>query len=405
MILPILRASIIRGLNEKYMEKKFYWLYVTVFINIVGVGMIFPILPLFAQQFNATSFEVGLLASTLAIVQFLAAPLMGKLSDRYGRKPVLLASIGANTFSFLVTGFAPSLEWVFLGMAIQGLGTAGVLPAALAYVADVSSGDTRSKFISRVTGTFALGFIVGPAVGGVLGSLALQTPFFVAFGVGLVNLIVISLFLQETLTKRDLTISMREGLINIKPLFLALKGEFGVLFYLTVVWGFYVTNFSITIPFYTQAAFGFDTLRNGLLFSGTGFTAAFTQWVILDKIEKKFGDLNAILIGIILLAVGLLAAPLIPFLPYFLIFAIMFVIGSSLTRPSVNSYLSKKTSEGQGVTMGLAFSFESLGRVIGPIVIGFSSASLGLTAPFYISAVLVLIGLVLFYFIELKRSH
>lgn len=387
------------------MEKRFYWLYVTVFINIIGVGMIFPILPLFAQHFNATSFEVGLLASTLAIVQFLLAPLMGKFSDRYGRKPVLLFSIGANAFSFLVTGFAPSLAWVFVGMALQGVGTSGVLPAALAYVADVSKGDNRSKYISRVTGTFALGFIVGPAVGGFLGSLALQAPFFVAFGVGLLNLLIIRLFLHETVTERDRTISIREGLINIKPLYLALKGKFGVLFYITLVWGFYVTNFSISIPFYTQGVFGFSALQNGLLFSGTGFTAAFTQWVILAKLEKKVGDLYAILIGIVLLAVGLIAATLVPLLPFFLIFSVAYVIGSSLTRPSINAFLSKQTTEGQGVTMGLAFSFESLGRVIGPIVIGYSIASFGLKAPFFISAFLVLIGLVLFYFIELKRPR
>ena len=105
------------------MERRFYWLYVTVFINIIGIGMIFPILPLFAKTYNASLFQVGLLTSTIAIVQFLTAPFLGKLSDKYGRKPILLFSIAANALSFLVTGSAPFLAFVFVGMIFQGIGT------------------------------------------------------------------------------------------------------------------------------------------------------------------------------------------------------------------------------------------------------------------------------------------
>lgn len=367
--------------------------------------MIYPILPLFAQTFNASSFEVGMLTAVLALVQFLTAPLLGKLSDRYGRKPVLLFSIGMNAFSFLIKGFSPNIEVLFLSMALQGLGTAGVLPAALAYVADISKGNERSKYISRVTGTFALGFIIGPAFGGLLGNQSFQLPFFVAFAVGMLNLLLISVFLHETLTKRDKTISIREGLISFKPLYLALRGQFGVLFILSFIWGFYVTNFDITLPFYTQTIFNFTAINNGLLFSITGTTAAITQWVILGIIEKRIGDLKTILVGIILLFAGLVLAPIFDVLVIFILFTILYVLGSALMRPSINAYLSKKTTEGQGVTMGIAFSFESLGRIAGPLTVGFAFANIGVHAPFYISAGLVSIGLILFYFVEMKRSH
>lgn len=386
------------------MERRFYWLYVTVFINIVGIGMIFPILPLFAKEYNATLFEVGLLSATLAFVQFLLSPFMGKLSDKYGRKPILIFSIAANAFSFFVTGLAPNLPVVFLGMIFQGIGTAGVLPAALAYIADITKGHNRSAYISRVTGTFALGFMFGPVVGGLFSSISLQFPFFIAGATGILNLIIIFFFLRETLTTKDHTIVMREGLVNVKPLFKAIKGEFGVLFFLMFVWAIYVTNFSLTIPFFTLEKFGFGALQNGILFSLTGTTAAITQWVILPRLEKKIGDLKTMLYGLIILFIGLFLTPLSPFVALFVGVTIFNVVGSSLLRPSINAYLSKKTTEGQGTTMGLAFSFESLGRVVGPILMGAAMVRFGTGIPFFLSSITVLLGLILFVKVEYMKK-
>lgn len=385
------------------MEKKFYWLYITVFINIIGIGMIFPILPLFARTYNATLFEVGLLTSVLAFVQFLTAPFLGKLSDKYGRKPILLFSIAANTLSFLTTGLAPNLWVIFAAMIMQGIGTAGVLPAALAYVADITKGHARSTYISRVTGTFALGFMVGPVVGGLLSSISLKFPFFAAFFIGVLNIVIIYFLLHETLTQKNKEIEMKKGLINLKALSQALKGEFGVLFFLLFAWAVYVSNFSLTIPFFTIERFGFGTIHNGILFSLTGMTAAITQWVLLPRIEKKIGDLKTMLYGLIILFLGLLMTPFSPWAWLFVAITIFNVLGSALLRPSINSYLSKKTTEGQGSIMGLAFSFESLGRVIAPIVMGIAMTSFGTGVPFLIACVTILVGLILFFKVEYKK--
>ncbi len=387
------------------MEKKFYWLYVTVFINIIGVGMIFPILPLFAKTFNASSFQVGLLTAMLALVQFFTAPFIGKLSDKYGRKPILLFSIAVNTIAFLVTGFSPSLSIIFLGMALQGLGSAGVLPVAIAYVADVTKGHERSTYISRITGTFALGFMIGPVVGGLLGSSFLTLPYMAAAIVGILNLIVIYFFLHETLTTKDKNIALREGLINIKPVFKAMRGEFGILFYLMFAWAFYVAHLGLTIPFYVQEIFSFKAFETGLLFSITGTTAAITQWVILPRIERKLGDLKTIFVGIVILFIFQILAPLAPTASIFIVVMIFSVWGSATMRPSINAYLSKKTTEGQGATMGLAFSFESLGRVMGPIVLGGLIATTNLIFPFYVVVLVLGIGILLFVTIERRRQR
>lgn len=385
------------------MEKRFYWLYITVFINIIGIGMLFPILPLYAKSFNATSFEVGLLTATVALVQFLIAPIMGRLSDRYGRKPILLFSIFANTISFVVTGFAPYLWVVFVGMALQGLGTSGVLPVALAYIADITKGDVRSKYISRVTGTFALGFMIGPVVGGLLGGVSLHFPYYAAAVVGIINLFVIYKFLHETLTQRDKKIELKEGFVNIPLLIKALRGEFGIMFYLMFAWAFYVSHLGLTVAYYVQNQFAFKAFETGLLFSVTGSTAAFTQWVLLPRVEKRLGDLKTILLGASVLFTFQILATMTQNVFVFILLMVLSVWGSATMRPSINSYLSKKTKEGQGTTMGLAFSFESLGRVAGPLALGSIAAATSLLIPFYIVAGVLGIGILLFVLIEMKR--
>ena len=365
--------------------------------------MIFPILPLFAKTFNASLFQVGLLTAVLALVQFFTSPFMGKLSDKYGRKPILLFSIAVNTIAFLITGFAPNLFVILIGMALQGLGTAGVLPVALAYIADVTKGHERSRYISRVTGTFALGFMIGPVVGGFLGSTSLMFPYFAAAVVGVINLIVIKTFLHETVKARDHSINLREGLINIKPIFHGLKGEFGVMFYLMFAWAFYIAHLSLTIPFYVQDVFSFKAFETGLLFSITGTTAAITQWVILPRIEKKIGDLKTILLGITILSLFQLLVPFAHNVYLFIVIMVLSVWGSATMRPSINAYLSKKTEKGQGAVMGLLFSFESLGRVVGLIVLGGLVASTNLILPFYIVTFVLGIGIFLFLRVEMKR--
>ena len=379
------------------MEKRFYWLYVTVFINVISFGMIFPILPLFASSFNASSFQVGMLTAVLSLAQFLGAPFAGRISDRYGRKPVLVTAILISTIALFVISSAHSLAVIFVGMFLLGTGGAGILPTALAYIADITTGHDRSKYISRVTGTFALGFMVGPVAGGILSANSLSFPFLISAFVSLINFIIIFIFLHETHHERDTKLLLKKGFVNPKALVNALRGEFGILFFLLFAWSFYISNFNLTIPFFTLERFSYGAFENGIFFSFVGLIAGITQWFILPKIEKRIGDKKIILMGIVFLIIGQL---IVPFSPTPLIFFSIFVFiifGSALLRPSLSSQLSKKATEGQGTTMGLAFSFESLGRVIGPLLIGLSITNFGLAAPFFLTALVLTVGLILYH--------
>lgn len=385
------------------MEKRFYWLYVTVFFNILSFGLIFPVLPLFVKNLKATSFDLGLIVATVALMQFLFAPIIGKMSDRYGRKPILLASILITAASCFVLGSATTLLQVYLAMILQGIGNAGVLPAAIAYVADVTKGHDRSKYVSRITGTFALGFMVGPAIGGFLGEESITLPYYAATIVGIFNAVLIWVFLHETHHKRDQKLAIKEGLINIKPLFKVLRGELGVVFMVLFAWSFYIGNFNLATPFFTLEKFNFGAHDIGIFFSSVGLVSGISQWFILPQVEKRLGDLKVIFIGMILLGFGLFLVPFSQSVFFFYAFFLIAILGSSFVRPSVSSYLSKKTMEGQGATMGLASSFESLARVISPLLLGFVMSRYGVSIPFWITSGFVFLIFILFYKTEIKN--
>lgn len=387
------------------MKKKIIWLYITVFINIVGFGMVFPLLPLFAETFHATPLDIGFLAGSFSIAQFLTSPILGRLSDRFGRKPILILSIVGSVIGFLILAFAKNIEMIYLSRILNGVSTAGVFPIAQAYIADITSKEERAEYIGKISGIFALGFVFGPAIGGALGVLGFSQAFFGASAIAFANLILVLFFLPESISQKAEKFVLREGFINIKAIISGLRGDFGVLFFLLFSWAFYISNYQVAIPLFTAHEFNMGTLQIGIFYGVTGLAAAFSQWFILPKFVKKFGDINTILIGTILMVVGQLVAPMFVLLTVFYIFFTVAVFGSSLNRPTINAVLSKRTKEGQGTTMGLAFSFESLGRVFGPIIAGYTIGKFGYAFPFYLTTVVLFAGLIVFVKVEMKKPR
>lgn len=387
------------------MRKKIIWLYITVFINIVGFGMVFPLLPLFAETFNASAVDIGFLAASFSIAQFFTSPVLGRLSDRFGRKPILILSVIGSVIGFLVLAFAKNIEMIYISRILNGISTAGVFPIAQAYIADITSKEERAKYIGKISGIFALGFVFGPAVGGALGVLGFSQAFFGATAVTFANLILVFFFLPESITQKAEKFVLREGFINVKAIVSGLRGDFGILFFLLFSWAFYISNYQLAIPLFTEHEFHLDTLGNGIFYAVTGLVAAYSQWFILPKFIKKFGDIKTILIGTIFMVIGQLVAPMLSLLAIFFIFFTVSVFGSGLNRPTINAVLSKRTKEGQGTTMGLAFSFESLGRIAGPILAGFAIGKFGYASPFYLTTVVLFIGLILFVKVEMKKPR
>lgn len=386
------------------MNKQIFLLYITVFINILGFGMVFPLFPLFAETFKATALDIGLMAATFSLAQFLTSPILGRMSDRYGRKPIIVFSMIASSVSYIIAAFAPGLAVLYISRIIHGVASAGVFPIASAYIADVTSKEERAAYMGKIAGVFSLGFMFGPVIGGFLGSYGFSVTFIAAAVVSTFNLIFILTSLPEPVTQRAERLVLKEGLFNFKEVYHGLRGDFGILFFLLFSWAFYISNFQVAIPLYMQNVFSAGTVETGIFFSITGATATVAQWFLLPIVVRRVGELKTILLGIGLMIFGQLFATVWASYALFYLFFIISIIGSGLKRPTVNAVLSKATHTGQGATMGLAFSFESMGRVVGPLIAGFAITRFGLKFPFWVTVVVLIMGFVLFYRIEMQRK-
>lgn len=367
--------------------------------------MVAPLFPTLAIHLHTTPQVLGIIASISALLQFFTAPIIGNYSDIHGRKKPLIFMLLMSSIGVALMGAANHLSLFIVGMIFFGFGGPAILPIALAYISDITSVSERSKYISKVTAMFSIGFMISPAVGGLLGDGHLSFPFYTAAGVTILNAVLMILFLPESLSKKEQKIEQKHQILHVSTLIKGIRGEMGVIFLLSFLWALFVSNYSFVIPFFTHIKFGFDDIHNGLLYSGVGLVAALTQWVLFPAISKRFSDVTSVFIGILCLGTGLFMIALAPNTNLFLFFFVLTVFGSASLRPGITTILSKRVKEGQGVTMGISSSFESLGRVIGPVLFGFQFTRLSHSAPFLTCAGLLGIGLFLFWKVELKKKE
>jgi DHA1 family tetracycline resistance protein-like MFS transporter len=359
--------------NEKFITKPLLVIFLTILVDLIGFGIVIPLLPFYAERFDASPFDVGVLVAVYSLMQFVFSPILGSLSDKYGRKPILLISIAGSAVGYLTIGLAGSLLMVFVGRIIGGI-TAGNLSTAQAYIADVTSRENRAKGMGLFGMAFGFGFIIGPALAAILGQYGEEVPFFVAAGLAVINTFLIFKFLPETISDanrkeyqhksrfRELMDSFNQprlAVINLQY------------FLLIVAFSMMTTAF----PYFTKFNYGYTVIETGYLLAYVGFIAIIMQGMIFGRLANRFGESKLILVGCVLL-VGSLAA--VPFVTQesvgligILIGTGLFAAGNSLASPSLTSLASKSASEAeQGRTMGVMQSGASLARVVGPAICG-----------------------------------
>jgi MFS transporter, DHA1 family, tetracycline resistance protein len=344
-------------------------IFLTVFIDLAGFGLIIPVLPYYAERFGASALGFGALIGVFSLAQFVATVVLGGLSDRIGRRPVLLASIAVAAVGYLLFGLAPGYWWLFAARGIAGF-AGGNISVAQAYIADVTSPSERSRGMGLIGAAFGLGFIVGPALGAVAAHYGgFRAVGFVAMGLCLINLASAFFVLEESLrhehrATRPLvdTTHLRRGLGDVR--FRHAFAVFGLI-------PFAFSGYIVAVPLFTEREFGWGPAQLGLFFTGVGVIAASVQGYFFGKIQRHTGDRPLIAWGTLGMAVGIAAIPLATrsweVFPYMVILA----FGNSIAAPALTGLISMLAGPAeQGAMMGAAQALSAVGRFSGPLVFG-----------------------------------
>ena len=374
-------------------------LFLIVLVDLVGFGLVIPLLPFYPVRFGATAPEVTWLLATYSLCQLLTAPFWGRLSDRVGRRPVLMASLTASAFAYLWLGAAGALWMLYAARALAGA-CAGNIAAAQAYVADITRPEERAHGMGMIGAAFGLGFIFGPALGGFLAgndpaTANLETPAWVAAGLSFAALSGVILLLRESHPRDRRGFAPPSGRIGsiIQALRRPVLSRLIVIFFLVVL-AFAAMESIFALWALRQLDWGPE--RVGYVFAYLGLVSAIMQGGLTRWLTKRHGEKRLLLCGLVLLAIGL---SIVPFCRDLAVlggtFAVL-AVGLGLTQPALNSLISRRAgADEQGRVLGVTQSVGSLARVIGPPLAGYLFADLGQASPFLWGASTVAIAFLL----------
>jgi len=372
-------------------------IFLIVFIDLLGFGLILPLLPYYAETFGASDTVVGLLVASYAAAQLVGAPILGRLSDRFGRRPILLLSLVGTLLGFLLLGFANTLWILFVARILDGL-TGGNISVAQAYISDVTDAKNRAKGLGMIGAAFGLGFIIGPASGGLLSQWGYAVPAFVAAGLVMINLLMVSLWLPESLPpeKRETAANKRPS-VTFSALLEALKRPFtGPLLITRFFFGLAFSIFQTIFALYALRRFNLDATQTGFILTYVGVLAAIVQGALVGRLSERFRDDVLIFVSVGIMALSLLGWALSPSIVVLLIILAPTAFAGGILNTVLSSALSKAVEPQEiGGILGLSASIESATRVIAPTVGGILLGRIGTWAPGTFGAI-ILAGLFIY---------
>lgn len=358
---------------EKTNKKALYMLMFNMFITMGGVGIVIPILPLYIESFNAGGTAIGALIATFAFAQFLISPIVGQLSDRYGRKLFIIVGLIVYSFSMVMFGLSEHLWLLFVARFLSGAGAALITPPIMAYVADITTLQERGKGMGKLGAAITLGFTVGPGLGGILSEVNLVFPFYFAAASAFIAAI-ISIFILPTTQKAN--VSGLEASIN-QPrmsLFAQLRASTTKMYFVFLIvvftFSFGVMNLQSTLPVYLTNKFSYTPLDISLMLTIGGIIGVVLQLFVIDYLFKSFGELKVIIVNLFLSGITTLLVIFFNDFASLLIVTVSFSIATTLIRPAVNSLISKVAGKEQGYAAGINSAYMSLGNVFGPLLAG-----------------------------------
>ncbi len=380
-------------------------IFFTVFLDLVGFGIILPLIPYLAREFSATPLEIGLLMAIFSFMQFLFSPIWGKLSDRFGRRPIILVSLFGATFSYIFFAYATELSYLFIARGLAGFFAANI-SAAQAYIADITPKDKRSVGMGLIGAAFGLGFIMGPAIAGLTGpigeALGSEPPFgiqfsaLVAAGLNGLNFVLAYFFLPETITNPGAREREKVGRLE-SFTFIFKQPLLRSLFFIFFLMSLAMALMEVMVFPFVQDRFDWGYKLASISFAYVGVIMVLTQAYFIRKWIPKFGEKKVLMFGLLAMAVSFFGIGLSFSIAMLAVVMTLLAVGNGCMRPPIVGLASViADEEQQGYVMGVMNSMGAIGRIVGPVAGGWLYQEYSQGAPFFASGGMAIVGVGLF---------
>jgi DHA1 family multidrug resistance protein-like MFS transporter len=365
-------------------------LMLNIFIALLGQGMVIPILPDYLKQFNAGGSAAGYLVAVFGAAQFIFSPIGGQLSDRFGRKKMILCGLLLTVISDFIFALAQQLPWLYVARFIGGIGLGIMVPSNLAYIADTTTNETRAKGMGYFSAAMNLGMVLGPGIGGIVAQFGIRVPYFGASLLGLLATL-LTIALPETLSleKRTAMRANKKQESILKQLLQSVNTSYFKYLILIFVMTFGLVNYETVYSLYVEQKYGFNSGNISVLITLGAVIGIIVQVWLIDKVIKRYGEYKIIRVSLLMTAIALVLMLIKVNFLYLLAVSSIFFAFNSFLRPTVNTMLSNEAGDQQGFVSGLSATYTSLGNIIGPILAG-NLFDVHISLPYSVGAVILL---------------
>lgn len=380
---------------EKSNNLALYLLMFNMFITMSGIGIIIPVMPEYLGTFGVAGQVLGFLIAMFSFSQFIFAPLAGELSDKHGRKNLIIVGLIISSLSQVAFGLSTELWMLFVSRFFSGLGAAFLVPPMMAFVADITTVEQRGRGMGLLGASMSLGFMIGPAIGGFLSKITLEFPFYFGAGAALTAAIISYFALPNPPPMSTPAIDHKKKSENLfQQMKRSTKTPYFIMFIVMFVFSFGLANFQSTIALYVDDKYGYTPSQIAVIITVGGFVGVIAQTFIINPLFKRFGEMNVILVNLVIAAIAMIGILFVDTFATILIVAMVFFTATSLLRPAVNTLVSKLAGTEQGFAAGMITAYMSLGNMVGPALAGILF-DINISYPYIIGTVILMICFVI----------
>jgi len=366
-----------------------YILMFNMFITMSGIGLIIPVMPDYLATFGVAGTALGSLIAVFSFAQFIFSPVSGSLSDRHGRKKIIIFGLLLYSVSQLAFGLSTQLWMLFAARFFSGIGSAFLIPPMMAFVADITSYEERGRGMGLLGASMSLGFMIGPGIGGFLSKFGLEFPFFFASGAALFAAIMSIYILPNPAPAATEETSPKQGGNLFRQIARSATTPYFVILLVMFVFSFGLANFQSTISLYVGIKYDYTPLMIAVIITVGGFVGVIIQTFVIERLFKRFGEMRVILINLVAAAIAMLGITFVNQFWSILLVATAFSTATALLRPAVNTLVSKLADDEQGYAAGMMNAYMSLGNMVGPALAGFVF-DWNMTAPYFLGTAILL---------------